>query len=275
MKKSTPIKKTVKQSSSKPSRRLILVFGLLVMGFVLYKYVLPTPETASINKIATRTAPQTAPLTTAPLPTLAPSTQRVRLGPPSYSSDFSTYWETRYVIGNLISRAYGTANGLTLSVLGGSPAVPTTMHVHVPYQLPTSTSYSVGVETQLVSGKSKDAWVRLVTNYSENGHYTFSIFPTLQSYELKVIHPNNPSADKTYSGQNTAIAKDAGINRIRIDRNPSNGILEAYVNNNSVIKISDKTFVGGGNRLHLTGYTPDTEVVFRNFTVSPIYSTLN
>lgn len=269
-----PKSKSTKKTQPKPKATNKYLFALIVVAIAVVGYFSIaklksslTPEPLSINKIATTTVK-------APLPTLAPTTQRVLLGPPAFIANFANYWETRYVEGDQSSRATGSTSGLSIVVKGGSASVPASMNIALPYSLLTTASYSVEVETQLAIDNSSKAWVRLATNVTDNGYYLISLYPENQSYEVQVINLQNPTLNKTYTGSSTSIGKDSALNKIRVDRNPTNGVLEVLINNASILKISDMTHVGGINKLYLTSYNPSTEATFKNFKISPITSIL-
>ncbi len=237
-----------------------------------------SPEPLEINEITETSETITQ---TADLPSLTSSTTAIITGSQLYSATarLSQQLETRYIDGHqasssrLIPMPGGAVN---LRVVGGSATTPSSLNLALPYVLPTNNSYAIDFDVKILPTTNYGSWVRLMTNYTENkGYYLISFFPINQSFELSVNNSLDPSKNRVYRGSNVAINKDSEINRIRIARNPVNGILEVFANGTSILKIRDLSFIGGTNKFSFTTYTSQSEAQYKNFKIFTVTSALN
>lgn len=266
-----------KKSASNYS--LYLIVGLVIV--LLVGYLLSTQSPTTITDVGSSPEPLTINEIGVTIPTLPPSTTPIVLGTQTYKADFSKLWETRYVLGSQGSRVFGstgTASGGYGNILvkGSTGDTPADLNFFLPYNLPTTYSYVIDFDVQLLPATDYKAWVRLATNYSTNGFYLISLYPATQTFVLDTINTLNPSSNGSYTTTSTSILKDGAVNHVRIARNPVNGILEVYLNGKSVVKISNKSFIGGTNRVYTTSYSlVQQQAQFSNFKVLKITSTLN
>lgn len=83
--------------------------------------------------------------------------------------------------------------------------------------------------------------------------YVFIIHPDAGEFRLEQMTPDIELIDWTYS---SAIERDMGTNRIRVDRTGSR--IEIYINGTRVVDILDGTFTGPGRDVGLAAYAYET-----------------
>lgn len=185
-----------------------------------------------------------------------------------YKADFTKYWRTISAAGSKIIRIYNEGSLVAIEIDGGSLSDPLEGSLYIPYNLPTSHAYTTSFDAKLMSGYSDyNAWIRIGINQQlPNGSYVIGIHPSTQAWTVdKYVSGVGTNIGM---GTNTSIKVNNSLNKIKIYRNPVNGLTKIYVNNSLITNFTDKTFVGGVNRLFLSAYTSGAKVQFSNYTIS-------